>query len=178
MKPVLAVIAAAIALAPAARLLDAYAAASSVTSLSVLPGSGRADVVIGVAGGVEVQDFTLRSPDRIVLDLTGASLGLLPKGYDHVARGGITDVRYSNYKKNMVRVVLYLDGPRAYQLSRESGAVRIGVTTEPGARFGAWHIGRPLAAREPVVAAGEVRSGPARSASGVPASAEPSPRLV
>ena len=35
----------------------------TVTSLSVVPTSGRADVVIGVAGNVTLKHFTLKKPD-------------------------------------------------------------------------------------------------------------------
>src|SRR3954468_19513574 len=116
MKRVLAVIvASALLLGPSAQPAAARPAEGAVTSLSVLPASGKAELVIGVAGGVEVRDFTLRSPDRIVLDLTGASLAVGARPYDRIARGGITDVRYSNFKKGTVRVVLYLDSPHDYQ---------------------------------------------------------------
>ena len=142
MKPVLAVIvASALVLGPGAQPAAARPAEGSVTSLSVIPATGKADVVIGVAGGLEVRDFTLRAPDRIVLDLAGASLGLASRGYDRVSRGGISDVRYSQFRKGTVRVVVYLDGPHAYQISKSDGEVRVSVTVPVGAQFAAWHIG-------------------------------------
>ncbi len=142
MKPVLAVIAAAaIALGPSVQPAAARPAAAAVRSLSIVPSSGRAEVVIGLDGGVEVQDFTLRSPDRIVLDLAGASLGLPARGYDRVARAGITNVRYSQYRRGTVRVVLYMDGPHQYQVSRAEGQVRVSVTSGDSATFAAWHVG-------------------------------------
>lgn len=151
MKPVLAVIvAASLALGPIAEPVAAFPADGAVTSLSVVPASGRAELVIGVAGGVEVSDFTLRAPDRIVLDVTGASLGFGARGYDHVARGGITDVRFSQYRKNTVRVVIYLDSPRSYEVSKQDGEVRVSVTTDPSAKFAGWHVGNQRA--EPAVA--------------------------
>ncbi len=142
MKPVLAVIvASALVLGPSAQPAAARPAEGSVTSLSIIPASGKAELVIGVAGGLEVRDFTLRSPDRIVLDLAGASLGMSNHGYDRVSRGGISDVRYSQFRKGTVRVVVYLDGPRSYQISRTEGEVRVAVTVPAGAQFAAWHIG-------------------------------------
>jgi type IV pilus assembly protein PilQ len=142
MKSVLAVlVAATFAVGPSVRPAIARPAEGAVTSLSIVPASGRAEVTIGVAGGVEVRDFTLRSPDRIVLDLTGASLGMSAGAYDRVARGGITDIRYSQYRRNTVRVVLYLDGQRAYQVTRAEGQVHVAVATDPGAQFAAWHLG-------------------------------------
>ena len=85
MKRVLAVIvASALVLGPSAQPAEARPAEGAVTSLSIIPASGKAELVIGVAGGLEVRDFTLRSPDRIVLDLTGASLGLGSVSYTHL----------------------------------------------------------------------------------------------
>jgi type IV pilus assembly protein PilQ len=140
MKPVLAVITAAIVgFGPAARPALARPAEGTVTSLSVVPASGRAEVIVGVAGGVTIRDFVLRSPDRIVLDLTGASLGMATQGYDRIARGGITDVRYSQFRRNTVRVVLYLDGPHEYSVTRGDGEVHVAVTTDAAARFAAWY---------------------------------------
>ena len=46
----------------------------SVISLSVVPTSGRAHVVIGVDGAVTVRDFMLQNPDRIVVDITDGAL--------------------------------------------------------------------------------------------------------
>ena len=69
MKRLLAVIvAASLALGPDAGPVAAAPAEGAVTSLSVVPSSGRAELVIGVNGGVDVADFTLKSPDRIVLE--------------------------------------------------------------------------------------------------------------
>src|SRR3954454_9446189 len=149
MKRLLAVIvAASLALGPSAAPVAAFPAEGAVTSLSVVPASGRADLVIGVAGGVDVSDFTLRSPDRIVLDVTGASLGFSARGYDHVARGGIMDVRFSQYRKNTVRVVIYLDSPRSYEVNKDNGEVRVSVTTDPAAKFAGWHVGERRAEPE------------------------------
>jgi len=144
MKRLLAVIvAASLALGPDAAPVAAFPAEGAVTSLSVVPASGRAELVIGVAGDVEVADFTLRSPDRIVLDITGASLGLGSRSYDHVTRGAITDVRVSQYRKNTVRVVINLDGPRSYEVVKEGGEVRVAVAADGAASFAAWHAGSP-----------------------------------
>ena len=144
MKRLMAVIvAASFALGPDAAPVAAFPAEGAVTSLSVVPASGRAELVIGVAGAVEVADFTLRSPDRIVLDVTGASLGIGSRAYDHVTRGAITDVRVSQYRKNTVRVVINLDGPRSYEITKEGGEVRVAVSADGAASFAAWHAGSP-----------------------------------
>jgi type IV pilus assembly protein PilQ len=163
MKRVLAVIvAASIALGPDAAPVSAFAAEGAVTSLSVVPASGRAELVIGVAGAVDVTDFTLRAPDRIVLDITGASLGIGSRSYDHVARGAITDVRVSQYRKNTVRVVINLDGPRSYEVTKDDGEVRVSVAQDGSASFAAWHTGSPRReARDDAPAAAPAAGDPA-----------------
>src|SRR5436190_17160999 len=84
-------------------------------SLSVVPSSGKAEVVIGVNAAVEVQDFTLDAPARVVVDLKGATLDMSHRTYDMVARGGITNIRYSQYRPNIVRVVIELDAKHPYE---------------------------------------------------------------
>jgi type IV pilus assembly protein PilQ len=114
---------------------------ASVISLSVVPTSDRSDVVIGIDGPVEVQDFTLRNPDKIVVDVSGASLGMpATDTYDRITRAGIVDVRYSQYRRNVVRVVLTLDSARPYSVVRGKHEVRI-IVEGPSKRLAAWHIG-------------------------------------
>jgi type IV pilus assembly protein PilQ len=103
------------------------AAEATVMSLIVRPDSQRVDVVVGVQGLVPMKDFVLRNPDRIVLDISNATLGLKSQAYDHATRGGIVNVHYAQNKPNVVRVVLTLDSPRPYKLSREADGVRISV---------------------------------------------------
>ena len=128
-------------------------AAGAVTALSVVPGSGHADVVIAVEGpSIEIIDFTLESPRRIVVDLKGATLGMSARLYDKVSRGGITNVRMAQWKPEIVRVVLDLDGPREYTVVREDHDVRVSVTGP--ADFAAW---KPLTRTSGVPAANHFR---------------------
>ena len=114
----------------------------SVVSLSVVPNSGRAQVTIGVSGPVQVRDFVLHEPERLVVDITGATLAVRKGGYDRVARGGVLDVRYAQNQPNVVRVVLTLDGPRKYDVSRHGGDIRVAV--DGGGEFKEWRVGRPV----------------------------------
>ena len=111
-------------------------AAGAVTALSVVPGEGRADVVIALTGAVQVADFTIEGPDRIVLDLTGARLNALGRVYDRKARGGIRNVRISQYSPSVVRVVLDLDSKRQYSVKNSDDEIRVSVTG--GETFVAW----------------------------------------
>jgi len=113
---------------------------ASVISLSVVPTSDRSEVVIGVDGPVEVTNFALRDPDKIVVDVTGATLGIGAESYDRVTRAGIVNVRYSQYRRNVVRVVLTLDGAKPYSVVRGKNAIRISVEGK-SSRVASWHVG-------------------------------------
>ena len=112
----------------------------AVTSLSVVPTSGRAEVLIGIGGTVSVQDFTLSNPDRVVIDISGASLRVPTGGYDQVDRGGVLGIRYSQFSRGVVRVVVSLDAPHRYAVTREDGRIRVTVDGT-SADFSAWHVG-------------------------------------
>ncbi len=103
--------------------------AGQVTAVSIVATPGHAEIVIAVDGAVEVRDFVLRSPDRLVVDLVGATLKRTGASYDGVQRGGIRDIRYSQFRPDVVRIVIDLDAARDYQLDRGDDAVRV--------RFGA-----------------------------------------
>ena len=89
-----------------------------VTAVSLAPSAGKAEVVIAVRGAVDVRDFVLASPDRLVLDVVGAKLSdAAPAVYDGVKRGGVLNLRYSQFRPDVVRIVIDLDGPKAYEVS-------------------------------------------------------------
>ena len=148
MKQFLAALAA-VALIPAAGSLQAAsiargnaashttANAPAVRSVSVVPAQGRAEIVIGVDASVEVDDFALESPYRVVVDLKGAVLSSAPR-YDRQMRGGIINVRAAMFKPNVVRVVIEMDQARTYELSRKDGEVRVAVATN-SSNFAAWY---------------------------------------
>ena len=96
-----------------------------VTSVSVLPSPGRAEVVIAVRGSVDVKDFVLREPDRLVLDVTGARLSGGTMRYDGVNRGGVRNVRYNQFRPDVVRIVLEMDVAKDYKVERTGDAIRI-----------------------------------------------------
>jgi type IV pilus assembly protein PilQ len=113
---------------PAAALLFLPPSAASVHTVSVVPASGKTEVVIGVNAAVDVRDFTLASPNRVVIDLQGATLDMSGRTYDKVARGGITNVRYSQFRANVVRVVVELDAVHPYEVKRTDGEVRVAIS--------------------------------------------------
>jgi type IV pilus assembly protein PilQ len=124
----------------------ALAADGQVTGVSLLPTSGRAELVITVHGPVSVRDFVLGSPARLVLDITGATLTTPAEPvYDGVARAGVLNVRVKQYTPEIVRVVLELDRDRAYTVQQDDGAVRVSFGAD--AAFLAWSSGAPAMPR-------------------------------
>jgi type IV pilus assembly protein PilQ len=108
-----------------------------VTAVSLAPSAGKAEVVIAVRGAVDVRDFTLAAPDRLVLDVVGARLsGTAPAVYDGVKRGGVLNLRYSQFRPDVVRLVIELDGPKQYEVTRQGESIKIAFGADQG--FQAW----------------------------------------
>jgi type IV pilus assembly protein PilQ len=135
------------------------AAEGTVLSLLLRPGSSSVDVLVGIRGQVTTSDFVLRRPDKIVVDIANASLGMASgKSYSNDANAGILNIRYAQFKPTVVRVVLTLDSPHPYTVSREADGIRISVSGIP-TNLPAWAVGyRPAspgsAALPPRAAAG------------------------
>jgi type IV pilus assembly protein PilQ len=122
-----------------------------VVAVSLQPASGRAEVVIGIRGSVDVKDFVLRNPDRLVLDVVGASLAAPGAAYDGVTRAGVRNIRYSQYSADVVRVVLDMDALKDYRIQRDADAIR--VVFDAPRTFLSWSSLAPasLATPEPMV---------------------------
>jgi type IV pilus assembly protein PilQ len=138
------------ALQLAAAPARAHAPTGDVLGVSVLAAPGRAEVVVDVRGPVEATDFVLSNPARLVLDLAGARLVGPSLQYDGVSRAGIRNVRYSQFRPDVVRVVIELDGIRDYQMVQSDNAVR--VTFAATETFTAWPAGAGEPAAVPVAA--------------------------
>jgi type IV pilus assembly protein PilQ len=133
-------------------------APETVTAVSVVPGDGRADVVIALTGPVRVEDYTAEGPDRIIIDLSGARVASIGKAYDRKTRGGIRNIRYSQFSPTVVRIVLDLDTRVPYAVTRTDDEVRVSVAS--GERFVAWHSRDDLVvAAEPVPAMDSAAAG-------------------
>jgi type IV pilus assembly protein PilQ len=124
------------AAAAAPALPPPHAGPGDVTAVSVLSAPGRAELVIDVRGNVRVSDFLLRDPSRLVLDLVGAHLVAPAIRYDGVVRGGIRDLRYAQFRSDVVRVVVELDAARDYQVQQDSSGIHVGFAASQA--FAAW----------------------------------------
>jgi len=130
--------------APAARA--AAPPAGELTAVSIVAAPGRVDFVLQVTGNVTVNDFFLSEPDRLVLDLVGAKLGTGQiKLYDGVNRGGITNVRYAQYKPGTVRIVLDLESAKPYKVEQNGGEIRVSFGSSSS--FAGWSSNGPAGTR-------------------------------
>jgi len=130
----------------------------SVTGVSVVSAPGRAEVVIAISGAVQLKDFILKDPARLVVDLTGVTIDARSLGmYDGVNRGGVLNVRTGQYSAQTVRVVVELDAVKEYTIAQDANEIRISFGAERP--FLAWSSAAP----------GEFQAPSARPASARPA---------
>ncbi|HXM39558.1 MAG TPA: AMIN domain-containing protein [Gemmatimonadales bacterium] len=108
-----------------------------VRGVSVLPAAGQVEIVIDLQGAAQILDFTLSSPARLVIDLVGARLAAPATLYDGQNRGGVRNVRYGQFKPDVVRVVIDLDALKDYRVERTGGQVHVRIGSERTA-FAAW----------------------------------------
>jgi type IV pilus assembly protein PilQ len=114
----------------------------AVTGVSVVSAPGRAEVVIAISGAVQLKDFILKEPARLVIDLTGTTLDSRALGlYDGVNRGGVLNVRLGQYSPQVVRVVLELDAVKEYSIDQNANEIRITFGAERP--FLAWSSAAP-----------------------------------
>ncbi|HEY8852554.1 MAG TPA: AMIN domain-containing protein, partial [Gemmatimonadaceae bacterium] len=144
---------------PAAALPFLPSSAVTVHSLSVVPSSGKTEVVIGVNAAVDVQNFTLEAPARVVVDLKGASLAMAQRSYDRISRGGITNIRYSQFRPNVVRIVIDLDAKRQYDVKHSDTEVRVTFSGGKTTEYSSWssskdgYVAAPKPSQAPAAAA-------------------------
>ena len=112
-----------------------------VTGVSVQPAPGRAEVLINVKGAVEVRNFTLTDPSRLVIDVVGAHISGAATAYDGVNRAGILDIKYAQFRPDVVRIAIYLSDLRPYQVDRQADAIRVSFGSED--EFLAWSTASP-----------------------------------
>jgi type IV pilus assembly protein PilQ len=108
-----------------------------VRGVSVLPATGKVEVVIDLQGAAELRDFTLTNPARLVIDLIGTRLTVPAALYDGLNRGGVKNVRYAQFKPDVVRIVIDLDALKDYQVDRSGGQVHVRIGSERSG-FAAW----------------------------------------
>jgi type IV pilus assembly protein PilQ len=96
-------------------------------------------VAVTLTDSVARSAFTLAGPNRIVLDLPGATLGALGgRSYDGQPRGPVQNVRMAQYRSDVVRVVIDVDGAARYSVS---GGNEVRIAMAGGREVAGWSTG-------------------------------------
>jgi type IV pilus assembly protein PilQ len=102
-------------------------------------------VAVTLTDSVARSAFTLAGPNRIVLDLPGTTLGALgARAYDGQPRGPVQNVRMAQYRPDIVRVVIDVDGTAKYDLS---GGNEVRIAMAGGTDVAAWSTGDAMPSR-------------------------------
>ncbi len=127
-------------------LLIAWVAAGggdpvSVTELRVVPVAEYTEVVVRMSGEVSYSDFLLTEPPRLIVDLKGARHALPRDNFENINRGGVVRVRTSQFRDDVVRIVVELTNPTSYTLTRQGNEIRVSFPNPSRVAFDAWATG-------------------------------------
>lgn len=109
----------------------------TLRDLQLLPSAEQSELVLEIDGQVEVRDFTMEGPHRLVVDLMGARHALTRETFTEVQRGGVQSIRASQYDEDIVRIVIHLDLPVAHRVQSGNGFVRVSLDN-PSGDFTPW----------------------------------------
>src|SRR6185503_4381448 len=130
---------------------------------AVRPASARPGAATRIASSVAAESHTTRRAE-LPPDAAVVSLSVVPTAGRADVIIGITDVRYSQYRRNVVRVVLTLNAERPYSVVRGRKDVRIAVEGE-SSRLEPWHVGEGAVERSVAAAPPRTETIEARMAS-------------
>ena len=124
------------------------------------------EIVILTGEDVEAREFLLTDPTRLIVDLYGARVADLRGSYDGIGRGGVIQIRSSQFRPDVVRLVFELTRTPEYTAEATTGRFVVRFTN-PAGSFAPWSSatsnGAPLAMQDrnpaPTMSrsAGEVR---------------------
>jgi type IV pilus assembly protein PilQ len=108
----------------------ATAASAVISSVAITQAPRRAAVRVAGEGRFDVRDARMQNPDRVVLDFAGARLAVQKKVIPGVS-SPVRDVRVSQFRPGITRVVVDLTAAAPYQIAREGSAVVILFDLQP-----------------------------------------------
>lgn len=106
---------------------QARADSGSVTNVRLEANAGRAELTIEVTGDFRWSDFQLSDPARLVIDVGNARSSLPAKSFDGIDRGGVEAVRTSQFRADVVRLVVDLERTTTYRVERVPEGLRISL---------------------------------------------------
>lgn len=116
---------------------DALPSSEAVTEVRIAAAGGETEIVIIAEGDIQVSDFLLDEPTRLVLDLRGARHALPRYAYEEIGRGGVIRMRTSQFLDDVVRFVIDLTYAPTYTVSVSGGVVTVRFRN-PGPPFEPW----------------------------------------
>jgi type IV pilus assembly protein PilQ len=117
--------------------LWAVAPAGRVQEVRISSSGDETEIAVIKNGDVEIRDFILRDPARLILDVHGA-VNELPEGtFEGIGRGGIVRLRSSQFRDDVVRLVFDLAHPATYQTA-DNGERYTVRFANPGGPFEPW----------------------------------------
>jgi type IV pilus assembly protein PilQ len=110
---------------------------SDVSEVQITPAGAQTEITVFVQGAQSVQHFMLAEPARLILDVEGAQHALPRRIYEAIGRGGVTRMRSSQFRPEVVRLVFDLTRELDYQVERTDGSVSVRFEN-PGEPFSRW----------------------------------------
>ena len=114
---------------------------ATVNELRVEPVAGYTEVVVRTSDEVGYTDFLLTDPPRLIVDLKDTRHALARDIFENINRGGVVRVRTSQFRDDVVRIVVELTQPTSYTLTRQGNEIRIAFPNLVGTNFESWASG-------------------------------------
>ena len=123
---------------------------ATVTELRVAAAAaGYTEVIVRTSAEVGYSDFLLTEPARLIIDLKGARHALPRDNFEDIDRGGVIRMRTSQFRDDVVRIVVELTEATGYTLTRQANEIRVSFPNPAGVAFDTWRseaVGSPAAA--------------------------------
>lgn len=119
--------------------LGQSAMAIKIQDIVVMKSEGVTDIVISCDDVPDAKDFTLTKPDRLVLDITGATIGFGNKTMN-LNRGGINSISTSHFDREggIARIVIETSSSPSYIMMTEESDIVIKLSTKETSQFAEW----------------------------------------
>jgi len=111
---------------------------ATVNELRVEPAAGFTEVVVRANGDFSYSDFLLTEPPRLIVDIKGARHALPRETFENIDRGGVVRLRTSQFRDDVVRIVVELVAPTSYTLTRQGREIRVSFPNLHGESFSSW----------------------------------------
>jgi type IV pilus assembly protein PilQ len=86
----------------------AMAPPGAVQEVRISPAGGETEISVLTDGEVEIREFVLTQPARLIVDVYGAESRLPSSAFEGIARGGVIRLRSSQFRQDVVRLVFDL----------------------------------------------------------------------